>query len=129
MTLRISTRILAGALATGFALASTGLGAQTGTGGAVGTTGTIVTTEPLTIPEEQEVVVREYIVRRPVDRIVEIPGGTVRPGSVIPRDIRLSPLADISVQGLSRYAYFVSPDDKIVIVDPTTREVKRILNR
>ena len=128
MTLRISTRristrtILAGALAAGWALAGTGLGAQT-------TTGTIITTEPLTIPAEQEVVVREYIVRRPVDRIVEIPGGTVRPGSVIPRDIRLSPLADISVEGLNRYAYFVSPDDKIVIVDPTTREVKRIITR
>ena len=118
----MTSRILAGALATGFALAGTGLAAQT-------TTGTIVTTEPLTIPTEQEVVVREYIVRRPVERIVEVPGGTVRPGSVIPRDIRLSPLADISVEGLNRYAYFVSPDDKIVIVDPTTREVKRIITR
>ena len=110
------------ALAGGLALGATGLAAQTATG-------TIVTTEPLTIPEEQEVVVREYIVRRPVDRIVEIPGGTVRPGSVIPRDLRLSPLADISVQGLNRYAYFVSPDDKIVIVDPTTRQVMRIISR
>ena len=118
----MTRRILAGALATGFALAGTGLAAQT-------TTSTIVTTEPLAIPEEQEVVVREYIIRRPVDRIVEIPGGTVRPGSVVPRDIRLSPLADISVQGLSRYAYFVSPDDKIVIVDPTTRQVMRIISR
>lgn len=123
----MTSRILAGALAAGLALGATGLGATRL--GAQTATGTIVTTEPLTIPEEQEVVVREYIVRRPVDRIVEIPGGTVRPGSVIPRDIRLSPLADISVQGLSRYAYFVSPDDKIVIVDPTTREVKRIISR
>src|SRR5215208_1873721 len=40
------------------------------------TTGTIVTTDPLTIPAEQEILVREYIVRRPVDRIVEFPGGT-----------------------------------------------------
>ena len=123
MTTRIFTRpILAVALASGCALAGAGALAQT-------TTGTIVTTEPLTIPAEQEIVVREYIVRRPVDRIVEIPGGTVRPGSVIPREIRLSPLADISVEGLNRYAYFVSPDDKIVIVDPTTREVKRIISR
>jgi hypothetical protein len=115
-------RNLSAALAAGVILACAGAMAQT-------STGTIITTEPLTMPDEQEVVVREYIVRRPVDRIVEIPGGTVRPGSVIPRDIRLSPLADISVEGLSRYAYFVSPDDKIVIVDPTTREVKRIISR
>jgi hypothetical protein len=93
------------------------------------TTGAIVTTDPLTFPAEQEILVREYIVRRPVDRIVEFPGGTVRPGSVVPSDVRLSPLADISVQGLNRYAYFVSPDDKIVIVEPNTRQVVRIISR
>ena len=110
------------ALAATVVLTCTGVLAQTATG-------TIVTSEPLAIPEEQEVVVREYIVRRPVERIVEVPGGTVRPGSVIPRDLRLSPLADISVPTLSRYAYFVSPDNKIVIVDPATRQVLRIISR
>jgi Protein of unknown function (DUF1236) len=101
-------------------LFATGVVAQTATG-------TIVT-EP-SISEEHEVVVREYIVRRPVERIVEIPGGTVRPGNTIPRDIRLSPLADIAEPSLSRYAYFVSPDNKIVIVDPATRQVMRIIPR
>jgi hypothetical protein len=115
-------RSLSAAFAAGVCLITTGVFAQT-------TTGTIVTTEPLTIPEEQEVVVREYILRRPVSRIVEVPGETVRPGSVIPPDIRLSPLADISVSGLNRYAYFVSPDDKIVIVDPASRQVMRIISR
>ena len=109
-------------LAVGLALGASGLSAQT-------TTGTIVTTEPLTIPAEQEILVREYIVRRPAERIVEFPGGTVRPGSVVPADVRLSPLADISVQGLNRYAYFVSPDDKIVIVEPNSRQVVRIISR
>jgi Protein of unknown function (DUF1236) len=108
------------ALAAAICFFSTGVFAQT-------TTGTI--SEPLIIPEEQDVVVREYIVRRPVERIVEVPGGTVRPGSTIPRDIRLSPLADISAPGLRRYAYFVSPDNKIVIVDPATRQVMRIIPR
>jgi len=117
----MALRSLSAALAAGIVLSTSAL-AQT-------TTGTIVTTEPLTLPAEEEVVVREYIVRRPVDRIVEIPGETVRPGSLIPRDIRLSPLADISVPALSRYAYFVSPDDKIVIVDPTTRQVMRVISR
>ena len=107
------------ALAAAICLAGSGALAQT-------TTGTI---EPLAIPEADEVVVREYIVRRPVERIVEVPGGTVRPGSTIPRDIRLSPLADIAVPALSRYAYFVSPDNKIVIVDPATRQVMRIIAR
>jgi hypothetical protein len=93
------------------------------------TTGTIVTTEPLAIPEEHEVVVREYIMRRPVERVVEVPGGAVQPGSVVPRDLRLSPLADIPVPALSRYAYFVSPDNKIIIVDPATRQVMRVISR
>jgi hypothetical protein len=110
------------ALAAGILFAGTGAFAQTATG-------TIVTSEPLTIPEEHEVVVRQYIVRRPVERIVDVPAGTVRPGSTIPRDVRLSPLADISVPTLSRYAYFVSPDNKIVIVDPATRQVMRIISR
>jgi hypothetical protein len=107
---------LAVAIAAGSALAQTA-------------TGTIVTTDPLTIPAEQEILVREYIVRRPVERVIEFPGGTVRPGSVVPADVRLSPLGDISVQGLNRYAYFVSPDDKIVIVEPNTRQVVRIISR
>ena len=118
----MTLRRLSAAFAACFLVTCAGVLAQTATG-------TIATTEPLAMPEEQEVVVREYIVRRPVERIVEIPGGTVRPGSIIPRDIRLSPLADISAQALSRYAYFVSPDDKIVIVDPTTRQVMRIISR
>jgi hypothetical protein len=108
------------ALAAAICLAGTGALAQTATG-------TIA--EPLIVPEEQEVVLREYIMRRPVGRIVEIPGETVRPGSTIPRDIRLSPLADLTVPALRRYAYFVSPDNKIVIVDPATRQVMRIISR
>jgi hypothetical protein len=110
------------ALAAGLVLTCTGVVAQT-------TTGTIVTTEPLTIPQEQEVVVREYIMRRPVERIVELPGGAVQAGATIPRDIRLSPLADISAPALRRYAYFVSPDNKIVIVDPATRQVMSVISR
>ena len=118
----MALRSLPAALAAAIVVCCPGAFAQT-------TTGTIVTTEPLIIPEEQQVVVREYIVRRPVDRIVEIPGSSVQPGSVISREIRLSPLADISARNLSRYAYFVSPDDKIVIVDPATRQVMGVINR
>ena len=118
----MALRSLPAALAAGIVVSGTGALAQT-------TTGTIVTTEPLTIPEEQQVVVRDYIGRRPVERIVEIPAGTLQPGSVISREIRLSPLADISARNLSRFAYFVSPDEKIVIVDPATRQVMGVINR
>jgi hypothetical protein len=33
------------------------------------------------------------------------------------------------VEGLNRYAYVVSPDDKIVVVDPTTRRVVHVMDR
>jgi hypothetical protein len=91
------------------------------------TTGTLA--EPSAFPEQYDAVVREYILRRPVERIVEVPGGTARAGGTIPRSIRLSPLADISEPSLSRYAYFVSPDNQIVIVDPATRQVMRVISR
>ena len=118
----MTLRSLSAALAAGCLFANASAFAQT-------STGTIATTEPLTLPEGQEAVVREYIGRRPVVRIVAVPGEAVQPGSTIPRDIRLSPLADISVPALNRYAYFVSPDDKIVIVDPATRQVMRVISR
>jgi hypothetical protein len=124
MTMRIGVAALAAGLVLGGALAP----AQT-------TTGTLIEPEALASPEalslgdEQEAVLRDYIRRRPVERIVAIPGSPVRPGRVMPRAIRLSPLAHIPVEGLNRYAYVVSPDDKIVLVDPTTRRVVHVMDR
>ena len=124
MTMRIGVAALAAGLVLGGAAAP----AQT-------TTGTLVEPEALAFPEtlslaeEQEAVLRDYIRRRPVERIVAIPGSPVRPGRVMPRDIRLSPLAHIPIEGLNRYAYVVSPDDKIVVVDPTTRRVVHVMDR
>jgi hypothetical protein len=124
----MTIRILAAALAAGLTLGSVGAPAQT-------TTGTLV--EPdvlafpqeLALPEEHDGLLRDHVRRRPVERIAQIPGGPLRPGKVLPRDVRLSPLANLSVEGLNRYAYIVSPDDKIVLVDPATRRVVRVLDR
>ena len=118
-------RMVAAALAAGLTLGGVAAPAQT-------TTGTLVEPEALTLPsfsEEHEAVLRDYIRRRPVERIVPVPGGAVRAGKVMPRDVRLSPLANIAVPDLSRYAYIVSPDDKIVLVDPATRRVVHVLDR
>lgn len=124
----MTIRILAAALAAGLTLGGVRAPAQT-------TTGTLV--EPdvlafpqeLVLPEEHDGLLRDHIRRRPVERIAQIPGGPLRPGKVLPRDVRLSPLANLSVEGLNRYAYIVSPDDKIVLVDPATRRVVRVLDR
>jgi Protein of unknown function (DUF1236) len=124
MTMRIGVAALAAGLMLGGASAP----AQTTTGTLIEPE-TLASPEALSLAEEQEAVLREYIRRRPVERIVAIPGSPVRPGRVMPRDIRLSPLAHIPVEGLNRYAYVVSPDDKIVLVDPTTRRVVHVMDR
>jgi hypothetical protein len=118
----MTMRMAAAALAAALALSGAGPMAQT-------TTGTLVEPDVLAFPEEHDALLRDHIRRRPVERIVQIPGGPLRPGKVLPRDIRLSPLANLSVEGLNRYAYIVSPDDKIVIVDPATRRVVRVIDR
>jgi Protein of unknown function (DUF1236) len=130
----MTIRMFAAALAAGLTLGGIGAPAQT-------TTGTLVEPEvlalpqelaspqELALPEEHDALLRDHIRRRPVERIAQIPGGPPRPGKILPRDVRLSPLANLSVEGLNRYAYIVSPDDKIVLVDPATRRVVRVLDR
>ena len=128
----MAIRILAAALTAGLTLGGVGAPAQT-------TTGTLVEPEVLAFPqelalpkelaEEHDGLLRDHVRRRPVERIAQIPGGPLRPGKILPRDVRLSPLANLSVEGLNRYAYIVSPDDKIVLVDPATRRVVRVLDR
>ena len=52
---------------------------------------------------------------------------TLRPGSVLPDAV---PLRRFEGQpSLERYAFFVSVDHKIVVVDPRTRVVVRILDQ
>lgn len=80
---------------------------------------------------EEEVIVRRSIIEehRPV---IEIPRGQVVVGSVIPGDIELydMPVSARSVRsGLDRYQYFVSPDQKLVLVEPASRRVVRILDQ
>jgi len=120
MMIRMSAA--AALLVSALALGATGSMAQT-------TTGTIAQPDEAALAEEHEAALRDYVQRRPVERIVAIPGETVRPGKLVPRGVRLSPLANIPVASLSRYAYVVSPDDKIVVVDPATRRVVRVVDR
>ena len=80
---------------------------------------------------DDEVVVRDYVVRRPV---VVAPGPIVgsiplRPGSIVPADVELAPFTDAPNPRLRRYGYFVAPGNKVVVVDPATRAVVRILDR
>jgi hypothetical protein len=93
----------------------------------------------LTVAPDEEVVVREYIIRRPaVARapilvppapIPRAPVAYVRPGALVPADVDLEPYDDAPVPAYRRYSYFMSPSNQIVLVDPIERRVVRILDR
>ncbi len=78
---------------------------------------------------DDDVVVRDYIVRRPVGpgpivgSIPLRPAASCRPTCVWPLH------TEAPNPRLRRFGYFVAPGDKIVVVDPETRAVVRILDR
>lgn len=78
---------------------------------------------------DDDVVVRDYIVRRPVGPGPIVGSIPLRPGSIVPPDVRLAPFTEAPNPRLRRFGYFVAPGDKIVVVDPETRAVVRILDR
>jgi hypothetical protein len=78
---------------------------------------------------DDDVIVRDYIVRRPVGPGPIVGSIPLRPGSIVPADVELAPFTDAPNPRLRRFGYFVAPGDKIVVVDPATRAVVRILDR
>jgi hypothetical protein len=90
----------------------------------------------LSVAPDEEVVVREYIIRRPAAHVLVPPApisraavAYIRPGSFIPADVELEPYDDAPSPALRRYSYFRSPTNQIVLVDPIERRVIRILER
>jgi hypothetical protein len=88
---------------------------------------------------------REYVIRRrpspapvvvappPVVTapapVISEPVAIIRPGSIIPADVELEPFVDAPIPALRRYSYFISPSNKIVVVEPVGRRVVRVLER
>jgi hypothetical protein len=83
---------------------------------------TIITPAERPFPADREVVVREFVERTPTKPVIIREGGTVRPGSVIPDDIPLRQFGGLTDTFYQGYRHFVSPDRKVVIVDPKTTE-------
>ena len=57
-------------------------------------------------------------------------GVTVRPGSQIPEWVETADMQSISIPRLnsgSYYVYFISPDRKVVVMEPDTRRVMRVI--
>ena len=65
-------------------------------------------------------------------RYREPSGVRIGRGSVIPDWLAADPMRDVSIRRLRPgrfYGYFVSPDNKVVIFEPGTRRVARIIGR
>ena len=65
-------------------------------------------------------------------RYTEPSGVRIGRGSVIPEWLVADPMRNVSIRRLqpgSFYRYFVSPDNKVVIFEPTTRRIARIVSR
>ena len=65
-------------------------------------------------------------------RYTEPSGVRIGRGSVIPEWLAADPMRDVSIRRLQPgrfYGYFVSPDNKVVIFEPGTRRVARIIGR
>lgn len=73
------------------------------------------------------VLVERYVREVPLPPPVIEEHMTLRPGSVIPTAVPLRPFE--SSPSLTRFAYFVSVDHKIVVANPRTRVVVRILDQ
>ena len=75
---------------------------------------------------DESVLVERYIVEEgalPPPAVIE-ENMTLRPGSIVPAGVALQPFGGRS--SLARYAFFVSVDNQVVVVDPVSRAVVRI---
>jgi hypothetical protein len=124
-------------------------GAVTGTVGAVGTAAGAVAGGPLVVnvtpgggpaPVGVPVVINGVAYDRvPVrvlfttgPRYTERSGVRVGRGSMIPEWIDTAPMRNVSIRRLrpgGGYGYFVSPDNKVVVIDPGSRRVARVIGR
>ena len=76
--------------------------------------------------DSEDVIVREYVTRE-APPAIEF-HQTLRPGSIVPEGVPLRQFGRDSTPRLSGMGYFVSVDHKLVVVDPETRVVARILD-
>lgn len=79
------------------------------------------------ISPNETVLVERYIRTSPEPPPVIEEHMTLRPGSVIPEAVPLRRFEN--TPGLERLAYFLSVDHKIVVANPRTRVVVRILDQ
>ena len=63
-------------------------------------------------------------------RYTEPSGERIGRGSVVPDWIETAPMRNVSIRGLQRrehYGYFVSPDNRVIVLAPGDRRVTRVM--
>lgn len=82
----------------------------------------VAAAQDVVIVPEQETVIREYVVRHPVDPIDVPPGVEIIDGSVLPETVELYPIDEPDMN----YRYVIV-DGRTVLVEPETRRIVRVL--
>lgn len=82
----------------------------------------VAAAQDVVIVPEQETVIREYVVRHPVDPIDVPQGVEIIDGSVLPETVELYPIDEPDMN----YRYVIV-DGRTVLVEPETRRIVRVL--
>lgn len=88
-------------------------------------TATAAFAQTVVLSPDEEVVVREYIVKRPPPDVVLPDDFNLSVGTVVPDSVMVSPL---DAPGFEKRYDFMIVDGQEVLVDPDTREIVEILN-
>ena len=95
------------------------------TGAMLAVTASAAFAQTVILQPDEEVVVREYIVKRPPPEVVLPDDFDLSVGTVVPEDVVITPLDAPGIE--TRYDYLVV-DGRGVLVDPDTREIVEILD-
>jgi hypothetical protein len=76
------------------------------------------------VTPEQQIVIREYVVREQVEPIAPPPGIEIMVGTTLPDTVEVQPLDVPDID--TRYEYVVI-EDRTVLVEPETRRIVQII--
>lgn len=94
-------------------------------GAIVAMTAPIAFAQTVILQPEEEVVVREYIVKQPPPEVVLPDDFDLSVGTVVPEDVVITPL---DAPGFEKHYDYLVVDGRGVLVDPETREIVEILD-
>jgi hypothetical protein len=95
------------------------------TGAILAATASATFAQTVILQPDEEVVVREYIVRQPPPAVVLPDDFDLSVGTVVPEEVVVTPL---DAPGIEEHYDYLVVDGRGVLVDPDTREIVEILD-